>query len=123
LKASIPANPPPEYTPGNVQLQINPAVATNVLPDQSVHSFKVRLNKGGVPLAGATVTVQVSAGTLSSGSGTTDANGEASFTLTSTISRTVSITATTTITLPAGTRFIDKDAPADKQRLVLGEPK
>jgi hypothetical protein len=118
---SIPETPPPEYALGNVEIAIDPASDTNFLPGQELHPFTVRLSKGGEPLAGYTVTVSSDFGALDRDSGLTDADGEARFTLSSGMPGTASITATATVTLPAGSRFIDRDDPTGRQRLVLGE--
>jgi uncharacterized repeat protein (TIGR01451 family) len=123
LKALIPANPPAEYAPGNVEMVIDPAVVTNVLPTQPAHPFTVRLTKGGTPLVGVQVTVQASAGALNTFTGTTNISGVASFTLTSHVTATAQITATAGVTLPAGSRFVNKNSPATLQRLVLATPK
>ncbi len=121
ILAAVPASPPAEYQPGNVQLAIVPASSTNFLPYQPVHPFTVRLTKGGRPLAGYTVNVNASFGALDRTSAVTDANGEAAFTLTSASPGTASITATAVIDLPAGSRFVDQVSPDALQRLVLGQ--
>ncbi|MGC8879601.1 MAG: SdrD B-like domain-containing protein [Anaerolineae bacterium] len=123
ILASIPPAPPPEYQPGNVDIVIEPANATNFLPGQEVHPLTVRLTKGGQPLIGYTVSVSASRGTLDKNSGTTDATGSVPFTLTNGtgFSGTAYITATARVTLPAGSRFVHATDPLGKQRLVLGQ--
>ncbi len=121
ILASIPASPPPEYQPGNVQISINPASATNFLPYQPTHPFTVRLTKGGFPLPGYLVNVSATYGTLDRNSAMTDANGEAAFTLTSAAAGHAVITAAATLDLPAGSRFIDQLSPDSWQRIVLGQ--
>ncbi|MFZ1241818.1 MAG: SdrD B-like domain-containing protein, partial [Anaerolineae bacterium] len=121
ILASIPATPPVEYQPGNVQIAITPASATNFLPYQPAHPFTVRLTKGGFPLAGYTVTVSATAGTLDRTGALTDANGEAAFVLTSATPGHANITAAATLDLPAGSRFVDQLSPDSWQRIVLGQ--
>ncbi len=121
ILASVPASPPAEYRPGNVQIVVEPAAATNFLPFQPAHTFRVRLLKGVYPLAGYTVRVTATHGTLNKTSAVTDSNGEATFTLTSATPGSATITASTTVDLPAGSRFIDQVEPDNWQRLVLGQ--
>ena len=121
ILAAMPASPPAEYQPGNVQITIDPASSTNFLPYQPTHPFSVRLTKGGRPLAGYTINVSASLGTLDKTSAVTNANGEAAFTLTNASPGTANITATAVIDLPAGSRFIDQQSPDAWQRLVLGQ--
>ncbi|MGQ9786373.1 MAG: SdrD B-like domain-containing protein, partial [Anaerolineae bacterium] len=120
---SIPSTPPPEYQSGNVDIVIDPANATNFLPGQEVHSFAVRLTKGGRPLVGYTISVTASQGTLDESSGETNATGRVPFTLTNEtgVSETAFITATARVTLPAGSRFSHATNPSGAQRLVLGK--
>lgn len=121
LLAAIPSSPPAEYQPGNVQMVNEPAASTNFLPTQPDHPFTVRLTKGAYPLPGYTVHVTASHGTLDHVTAVTDNNGEAHFTLTSTLPGTANIVASATVDLPAGSRFIDQASPDAWQRLVLGE--
>lgn len=121
ILAAIPGSPPAEYAAGNVQIVIDPASETNFLPGQEEHPFTVRLTKGGEPLAGYTVGVSTDTGALDRTVAVTDAGGEAGFTLTHNSAATASIAASATVSLPAGSRFIDRDDPQGKQRLVLGE--
>ncbi|MCS7261629.1 MAG: SpaA isopeptide-forming pilin-related protein, partial [Anaerolineae bacterium] len=123
ILASIPLTPPPEYQPGNVDLVIEPANATNFLPGQEIHPFAARLTKGGQPLVGYTVHVTASRGTLDKHNGTTDVTGRVPFTLTNatSFSGTAHITATARVTLPAGSRFVHATNPLGSQRLVLGQ--
>ena len=118
---AIPASPPPEYQPGNLQIAINPVSATNFLPYQQAHPFTVRLTKGGFPLAGYTVNVTTSFGSLDRTSATTDANGEAVFTVTSSTPGSATLRATAVLALPAGSRFTDQASPDTWQRIVLGQ--
>ncbi|MBP9073314.1 MAG: Ig-like domain-containing protein [Caldilineaceae bacterium] len=121
ILASVPASPPAEYLPGNVQITVNPASSTSFLPYQPGHSFTVRLTKGSTPLVGYTVTVNATTGALNRTSAVTDANGEALFTLTKSTAGTATITASANVNLPAGSRFTDQAAPDSWQRLVLGQ--
>ena len=83
ILAAVPASPPVEYQPGNFQLIINPTSSTGFLPYQPIHLFTVRLTKGIYPLAGYTVNVATSFGSLDKTNAVTDGNGEATFALTS----------------------------------------
>ena len=121
ILAAIPASPPAEYQPGNLQIVIDPVSSTNFLPYQQAHPFTVRLTKGGVPLVGYTVNVTASLGSLDRTTATTDANGEARFTVTSSTPGVSTIRATATLALPAGSRFIDQASPDTWQRIVLGQ--
>lgn len=121
ILAAIPASLPAEYQSANVQIVNDPASSTNFLPAQPVHPFTVRLTKGGYPLAGYTVQVSATLGTLDRASAVTDANGEAAFTLTSHTPGKATITATAGLDLPAGSRFVEATTPDHWQRLALGE--
>ena len=121
ILAAVPASPPVEYQPGNFQLIINPTSSTGFLPYQPIHLFTVRLTKGIYPLAGYTVNVATSFGSLDKTSAVTDGNGEATFTLTSSTPGIATITASAVVDLPAGSRFIDQASPDTWQRLVLGQ--
>jgi hypothetical protein len=121
ILASVPATPPVEYQPGNVQLVIEPTSSTGFLPYQPTHSFTVRLKKGIYPLAGYTVNVTTTYGTLNRTSAVTDANGEAVFSVDSSTQGAATITASATVDLTAGSRFIDQQSPDSWQRLVLGQ--
>jgi len=120
---AIPATQPSEYQEGNVDLSIDPATDTNFLPGGEVHPFAVRLTKGGSPLAGVTVNVSTSLGTLNKSSDVTNASGEAYFTVTRSTAGTATLTASASVTLPAGSRFISQSDPLGSQRLVLGQNK
>ena len=121
ILAAIPDDAPAEYEPGNVALVIDPAEDTNFLPGEEIHPFTVILTKGGQPLEGYTVNVSSDFGALDKASDVTNSDGEATFTLTSGSNGTANILAGAAVTLPAGSRFIDRDDPDEKQRLVLGE--
>jgi YVTN family beta-propeller protein len=121
ILAAIPAAPPAEYQPGNVQMVIEPASSIGFLPAQPAFPFTVRLTKGAAPLANYTVTVTTTLGALDTPSLLTNSNGEATFVMTSTVTGTATITASALIDLPAGSRFIDQTNPDVWQRLVLGE--
>ncbi len=121
ILASVPAAPPPEYQPGNVQITITPNSATNFLPYQQSHSFTVRLTKGVYPLAGYTVNLATTHGALDRTSAVTDGNGEAVFNVTSATPGSATLTASAVVDLPAGSRFVEKFSPDTWQRLVLGQ--
>jgi len=123
ILAAIPASQPPEYDAGNIQLTIDPATATNFLPGQSTHPFTVRLTKGSNPLVGYTVNVSTDFGSLDKNSSSTDSNGEATFTVTSSNPGTAHLSASAQVSVPAGSRFIHATDPLGKQRMVLGETK
>ncbi|MDQ1301634.1 MAG: Ig-like protein, partial [Chloroflexota bacterium] len=121
ILAAIPAAPPAEYQPGNVQMVIEPASSIGFLPAQAAFPFTVRLTKGAAPLANYTVTVTTTLGTLNTASLLTDSGGAATFVMTGTVTGTAAITASALVDLPAGSRFIDQASPDVWQRLVLGQ--
>jgi YVTN family beta-propeller protein len=121
ILAAIPAAPPAEYQPGNVQMVIEPASSIGFLPAQPAFPFTVRLTKGAAPLANYTVTVTTTLGTLDVSTALTNGAGEATFLMTGAVTGTATMTASALVDLPAGSRFIDQASPDVWQRLVLGE--
>ncbi|HHH41419.1 MAG TPA: DUF11 domain-containing protein, partial [Chloroflexi bacterium] len=93
--------------------------ASTVNPVGASQTFTVTVTQGGTPVAGRQVTLATSQGTLSTDVVTTDANGEATFTLSLGMAGTAHITASATLSLPVGTVFVGVDT--NKQKLVLGE--
>ena len=82
-------------------------------------SFTVKLTQGDQPVANRLVNLETGLGTLSSPTVTTDANGEATFDLTSAVAGTSRITATAQMLLPVGTIFLGVNT--NKQKIVLGQ--
>ncbi|RMF28883.1 MAG: hypothetical protein D6759_14990, partial [Chloroflexi bacterium] len=96
---------------------ITPASAVN--PVGASQTFTVTVTQGGTPVAGRQVTLATSQGTLSTDVVTTDADGQATFTLSLGMAGTAHITASATLSLPVGTVFVGVDT--NRQKLVLGE--
>lgn len=94
--------------PGDTGIEVTPPSAVNELPGQPVHPFKVKLTKGGQPLAGYVVNVTSDFGKLDPTSATTDSNGEAHFTITSPVTGTATITATAVVQVPTTQRYTAK---------------
>jgi len=103
--------------PDAPNIAITPSNAALAAGDEA--PFTVRVTRGGQPIAGQTVTLTVSLGTVTPSVVTTDENGEATFTLTSAVAGTSYITATTRMPLPVGTIFVGVNP--NKQKLVLGQ--
>ncbi|MGB9776756.1 MAG: DUF7507 domain-containing protein, partial [Anaerolineae bacterium] len=98
-------------------IAITPSSAALAVGDEA--PFTLRVTRGGQPVAGQTVTLTVSLGTVTPSGVTTDENGEATFTLTSAVAGTSYITATAWMPLPVGTIFVGLQP--NKQKLVLGQ--
>ncbi|MBC7228257.1 MAG: Ig-like domain-containing protein [Thermoflexales bacterium] len=96
---------------------IAPSSAALALGDEA--TFTVQVNMGNQPVAGQVVTITASLGTVTPSVVTTDENGQAIFTLSSSVAGTSYITATTRMPLPVGTVFVGVDP--NKQKLVLGQ--
>ncbi len=78
------------------------------------------LNGHGVPHV--TVNLTTTAGILSAVSVITDANGEATFSLTQNGATSATVTATACAIIPHGTKYLHKSSPNGKQKLVLACP-
>jgi len=99
-------------------LTITPSSAVN--PIDASQTFTVTVTRGGEPVAGQTVDLEVDLGTLTPASITTDAQGQATFSLThDTADTTSSIVASAEMLLPAGTIFVGVEP--NRQKLVLGQ--
>ncbi len=103
--------------PDAPNIAISPSNAALAVGEEA--PFTLQVTRGGHPVAGQTVTLTVSLGTVTPSVVTTDENGEATFTLTSAVAGTSSITATTRMPLPVGTIFVGVNP--NKQKLVLGQ--
>lgn len=105
INAINPNNPPAIMRPGALAMAIDPVTAINELPLQAAHQITVSITKGGFPLPGINVQVASSFGQFSQTQGTTDANGQAKFTVTSNVAGTASITATAVVTVPTALEY------------------
>jgi hypothetical protein len=115
VNAIDPQNPPAIFAPGPLAITIDPLAAINQLPDEPNHPFTVSVTKGGLPLPGVEVRVQASFGSLTSQTGTTDATGEATFTISSDVVGFANITATATVTVPEVLEYVVKSDPVRLQ--------
>ncbi len=115
INAINPSSPPAILRPGLLAMTVAPATAINELPLQAAHEITVTLTKGGFPLPGIDVRVAASFGQFSQTKGTTDANGQAKFTISSTVAGTASITATAVVTVPKSLEFVVQQNPTALQ--------
>ncbi len=76
----------------------------------------------GNPFAGLVIDLATTSGTLSSSQVTTDANGNAAFTLSGNSAGTADITASASAIIPQGTKYFHVANPNGKQKLVLATP-
>jgi len=81
----------------------------------NVHPIIVSLTNGGKPLVGYTVAVTTSLGTVDKPSAVTNAQGQAAFVVTNSISGTSAIVASAQVVLPAIRQFQSSSAPAGNQ--------
>ena len=110
-----PSNTPAEYLPGPPQLSVTPTGVTVTLSVTNVHPIIVSLTNGGKPLVGYTVAVTTSLGTVDKPSAVTNAQGQAAFVVTNSISGTSAIVASAQVVLPAIRQFQSSSAPAGNQ--------
>lgn len=115
-------NRPGLFAEGDVVLAITPAAAVNALPVQAAHPFTATLTKGGVPLVGYTVNVSTTLGALSAVTGTTDADGNAFFTVTSNSPGTANLGASASVDLLSGLQYVDETRPTNEQPLGTADP-
>lgn len=107
--------PPSSHPP---TLTVNPASATKYIYGSQTFTFT--LLQDGSPMVGQTITLSLTGvGSLSASSIVTDANGEATVTVTSNEVGVSNVLGSFAYTLPKGTQF--NPVIADKQKLVLGE--
>lgn len=93
------------------------------LDDGDDADFTVKvLDVNGNGIANVTVNLTSTAGTLSNNSVTTNANGEANFTVSQNNAPNAVITAEATATIPQGTKYTHKANPNSVQKLVLATP-
>ncbi|MDP2039174.1 MAG: SdrD B-like domain-containing protein, partial [Ignavibacteria bacterium] len=103
-------------------LQIIPA--SQFLPVGSPATFIVKaISLLGTPISGLTITLTTTAGTLSAASATTGANGETgAITLNSSSVVVATVKAKASVEIPQGTKYVHKNLPDAKQKLVLATP-
>ncbi len=81
------------------------------------------LDLNGNPISNISVQLSTTLGSLSASTVTTNANGQAGpITLTYSGTGTATIKAKTNVEIPQGTRYVHKNNPNDKQKLVLATP-
>lgn len=114
---AVPADPGATIQPP--VMNIDPPSAVNILPDNTEQSFTLTVTRGGAPVANQTVNLSTTFGTLGSPSVTTNASGQATFTVTSASTGTANVTAQFDAAIMAGTVF--EPVVANKQKLILGE--
>ncbi len=110
---------------GNVQIPNTLAItpATQSIQSGTDADFTVTVTDlQGDPVANVVVNLTSTSGTLSASSVTTDANGEATFSLSQGNSDNATVTATANATIPHGTKYTNKNNPNGKQKLVLATP-
>lgn len=91
---------------------------TKALEVGQTQMMTVKLFQGGFPVPNQDIDLSVNFGSLSTNQVTTDANGEATFTVTSNNAGTTEVTAQTKVNMPAGTIF--QGTNPERQKLVLG---
>lgn len=110
-----PNNTPAEYLVGPPQITLTPASAVVSLDVSNVHTVTLSLTNGGKPLAGYTVGVTTSLGTVNRATAVTNAQGQADFVVTNSISGTSEIVASAQVVLPAIRQFQSSSAPTGNQ--------
>ena len=108
LLKSIPSEPPLFYTDDPLHLAIEPASDSSILPGGEAHTVRVRLTKGTpnpVPLPDYKVDLQSTLGQVVPSHAQTDAEGYATFTITSKAGGTAELSATATVTVPQVIRY------------------
>ena len=115
ISAITPATLPAILRPGPLAMNVAPVTAINELPLQSAHEITVTLSKGGFPLPGINVQVAANFGQFNQATGTTDANGQAKFTISSSVAGTANITATAAVTVPNSVEYVVEQDPTGLQ--------
>ncbi|MCF6268716.1 MAG: choice-of-anchor A family protein [Melioribacteraceae bacterium] len=88
-----------------------------------IGTFQINaLDTDGNPYAGLVVNLSTTSGNLSTNQVTTDANGNATFTIAQDGANFATITALAQATIPQGTKYFHVDKPDEKQKLVLATP-
>ena len=108
LLKSIPSEPPLFYTDDPLHLAIEPASDSSILPGGEAQTVRVRLTKGTanpVPLPDTTVDLKSTLGQVAPSQAQTDAEGYATFTITSKAGGTAELSATATVTVPQVIRY------------------
>jgi len=120
-QAIIASVPQPLYLPLNPpSLAITPSSVVNTLPDETI-AFQLTATQDGQPAAALLVDLTTTFGVLSSAQVTTDADGKASFTLSSNATGAATVTAKAHFTLPRGTE-LHYSGTGQRQTLVLATP-
>ena len=112
IDAIDPANPPAILRPGALAMTVSPLTAVNQLPQQTAHLITVTLTKGGLPLPDIQVQVASNFGTFDHTTATTNANGQATFTLSSSVAGIANITVTAAVTIPQALEYVVQQNPA-----------
>lgn len=117
IKADVLAQPaPPSANPPI--MTVSPVTADRNINENQ--TFTLTVTKDGAPLVGQLVNLSLTGvGTLSNSTVTTDSNGQATFSVTSSVIGTSAVHASFSYSLPQGTQF--DPVVAGKQKLVLGE--
>jgi len=94
------------------------------LPQGTPASFKVKaMDINGNPASGVVITISTNLGILSSISEVTDINGETPvITLTNNSVGIATLNASANVIIPQGTKYVHKNNPNGKQKLVLANP-
>lgn len=101
------SNLPGYLRAGPLALTITPPTADNTLPAGADSPFTVQLTKGGFPVAGVPVTVTTTFGTLNQATATTNASGQAVFTVTSTANGTANLAAVAAVATYTVPEFLE----------------
>ncbi|MBK8050217.1 MAG: Ig-like domain-containing protein [Anaerolineales bacterium] len=110
---SFGGNPPPIFNAGPLELTVSPSSKSATVGKGA--QFTVHLAKGGTALAGYTVNVATSIGSVDASSRVTDGNGNAVFTVTSNQTGSGNVVASASVQLPAGQRFLSLANPDGEQ--------
>lgn len=117
IVADIDAQPAPPSAHPPV-MTVNPLIAEHK-PGES-QTFTLTVTKDSLPVVGQVINLSLTGvGSLSAPSVATDANGEATFSVTSSVEGASVVNANFSYSLPIGTQF--DPVAAGKQKLVLGE--
>lgn len=101
-------------------IHVTPATSQAFLPN-TTQTFTVTVSQGGVPLPEQEISLMADMGVLSANSVTTNARGQATFTLSSETEGTATIAAYADYMMPVGTRFVPMPGAEDQQVLVLAK--
>ena len=96
-------------------MTVSPPTAINQLPVQAAHLMTLTLTAGGLPQAGIQVQVASNFGSFDHTTATTDAKGQAKFTISSSVPGTANITATAVVTVPKSLEYVVQQDPTGVQ--------